>query len=134
MPERESLDENMRGMGDPADYDAWAGETPAPAAEDWDDGDGPDGPGFDERLTELATELAELVGLTIAPADAPEPRQPIAFVDFTCLNCGVLLGLVTLGAPGMATQIPVQHMCHESAGPMPGYAYLAFTATVRSGA
>jgi hypothetical protein len=29
----ESLDENMRGMGDPADYDAWARETPAPAAE-----------------------------------------------------------------------------------------------------
>lgn len=28
----ESLDENMRGMGDPADYDAWARETPEPAA------------------------------------------------------------------------------------------------------
>jgi len=102
-------------MGDPADYDDWADETPDHAA----------------RLTQLVTELAEHLGLNVGPAEAPEPRQPVAYVEATCSNCFAPLGAVVLGLPSLTTQLPVRHLCKASA--MNGTALVSFTLAVRSG-
>lgn len=99
MPE--SLDESMTGMGDAADYDAWADETPQT-------------PG---RLTELATQLAELAGLTIGPPLAAEPVTPSVIFKLTCGRCnGTALSLVHLRLDPGVTQEPYDtHLCNGNA-------------------
>jgi hypothetical protein len=111
----ESLDESMTGMGDPADYDDWDREEPTPP----------------DRLVELATQFAELAGLTVGPAAAPEPVASSAVVR---IECGACRGVVAMQHfrldPGVTNDVYDVHYCSQAT--VPGA--FPFTLTVRSGA
>lgn len=95
----ESLDESMTGMGDPADYD----DTPEPP----------------DRLTELATQLAELAGLTIGPPLPAEAVTPVAVVRLTCGRCNGIAFLIHLRLdPGVTQELSKTHLCTAGVEPL----------------
>ena len=117
-PEPEAVDEAMRGMGDPADYDDWAEEAPD----------------REQRLTELVTQLAEYLGLSVGRAEPVAPRDAVAHVELHCVTCAMPLSVITLGtAPGMTSEWPVQHYCKQPMEVTPGNALVVLTLTLRSG-
>lgn len=104
-PEPEAIDETMHGMGDPADYDDWADETPD----------------REQRLTELVTQLAEYLGLTIGPAEPVVPVTPSATVKLTCNRCGnaVFFAHIRLD-PGVTNELYDEHVCMAGASAATG--------------
>ncbi len=117
----ESLDEGMTGMGDPAGYDDWGREEPTPP----------------DRLVELATQFAELAGLTVGPAAAPERGAPPMVVKLTCGRCNGTVFLARLRTdPGVTNELYDTHLCTgivdgATVGPP---AIFPFTLAARSGA
>jgi len=98
-----------------ADYDDWADETLH----------------LPDRLTELATQFAELAGLTIAPAASAEPATPSAVVRITCGACGGVVAMQYFRFdPGVTNEVYDTHYC--AAVTVPGA--FPFTLAVRSGA
>jgi hypothetical protein len=122
----ESLDEGMRGTGDPADYDAWADETPEDV-QDFDPGDEKA-----TRMVELATQIAQLAGLSVGPALAAEPVTPSVLVKLTCGRCNdaAFFGHLRLDT-GVTREIYGTHLCGIGTNEP---AVFPFTLAVRSGA
>lgn len=94
----DSIDEQMHGMGEPADYD--------------------DAPEPEDRLADLVAQLADYAGLTIAPdaaASAPRSGQPI-HVSVRCGACDTTHATVVVAYPGQIVTVPDVHLCGADLG------------------
>lgn len=102
-----------------ADYDDWAEETPD----------------REQRLTELVTQLAEYLGLSVGPAKALEPTAQSVVV---LLKCGLCGGIAFMGNlridPGTTWEVQDMHVCMAGASAATGQqpAFFPFTLAVRN--
>lgn len=105
-------------MATEADYDDWADETPEPP----------------DRLTELATQLAEYAGLTVGPPIRPETPAQSVLVQFRCGLCnGVILHHLLLTS-ALTHELSDVHVCMSGASAAGQPSVFPFAIAVRSAA
>lgn len=109
-------------MATEADYDDWADETPEPP----------------DRLTELATQLAEYAGLTIGPPLPTDPAVRSVTVQLKCGRCSAAPFIAHLRLdPGVTHEIYDTHLCTgitAGAAPTDMPAVFPFTLSIRGAA